>query len=144
MKEHSHLATIRRYYEGCSRPDVELMESTFAADVVHYFTNLPPIRGATNLAKFWSAFQPEWQAHWTVDHGIAEGDEAVVEWTLRCVPPGRSQPELVRGSEWYVFREGKIAEIRAFYVGHETIGAGKCELDGFPYAERGYPILPES
>ena len=144
MTEQSHLATIRRYYDGCNRPDVELMESTFTADVVHYFTNLPPIRGAANLAKFFAAFHPEWQAHWTVDHGIVERDEAVIEWTLRCVPPGRSQPELIRGAEWYFFREGKIAEIRAYYVGHETIGFGKYELDGFPYAERGYPILRKS
>jgi len=137
-----HLATIRRYFDGCNKPDAELMESTFAADVVHYFTNLPPVRGAANLAQFWVAFHAGWQAHWTVDRGIAERDQAVIEWSLRCVPPGRNKPELMRGTEWYLFKaEGKIAEIRAFYVGHETLGFGKYELDGFPYAERGYPIL---
>jgi ketosteroid isomerase-like protein len=141
MTEQSHLATIRTYYDGCNRPDLELMESTFTPDVVHYFTNLPPVQGAGTLAHFWADFNAAWQTHFTVDHGIVEKDEAVVEWTMRCVPPGQSEPELIRGAEWYQFREGKIAEIRAYYVGHESLGYGKYELDGFPYAERGYPVL---
>lgn len=140
----SHLATIRKYFDGCSRPSIELMKSTLDTDVVHYFTNLPPVRGAEALAAFWAGFHSDWQAHWSVDHGIEAGDQAVIEWTLRCVPPGRSRPELIRGTDWHLFRDGKIAEIRGYYVGHETVGAGKCELDGFPYAERGYPILRQS
>ena len=48
-----------------------------------------------------------------------------------------SVPELLCGADWYVFREGKIAELRAY----DPIGGGNHELDGYPYAERGYPVL---
>lgn len=144
MTQQSHIATLRRYFDGCNRPDAMLMESTLAADAVHYFTNLPPVRGGANLAQFWVGFHVAWQARWTVERAIADGDQATTEWTLSCVPPGWGKRELIRGTEWYLFQAGKIAEIRAYYVGHESHGAGKCELDGFPYAERGYALLPKS
>jgi hypothetical protein len=64
-------------------------------------------------------------------------DEALIEWTMRWSPPERSAPELLRGAEWYVFREGKIAELRAY----DPIGGGNHELDGYPYVEQGYPVL---
>jgi hypothetical protein len=56
---------------------------------------------------------------------------------MRWSPPERSAPELLRGAECYVFREGKIAELRAY----DPIGGGNHELDGYPYVERGYPVL---
>ena len=40
-----------------------------------------------------------------------------------------------RGSEWYIMRDTKIAEVRAYLnydEDHDT------ELTGFPYVERGY------
>jgi hypothetical protein len=45
--------------------------------------------------------------------------------------------ELLRGAEWVRFREGRIAEIRAYYLW--TPDRRESELIGFPYAERGYP-----
>ncbi len=56
MPEHPHLGTIRRYYEGCSTASRELMLSTFAPDIVHYFPDSPPVRGAETLADFWLSF----------------------------------------------------------------------------------------
>jgi hypothetical protein len=42
---------------------------------------------------------------------------------------------MMRGSEWYVMREGRIAEIRAYLMDDPQ---RDTELVGFPYAERGY------
>ena len=51
-QEHPFIQTIKKYYHGCSTADVELMKSTFTADVVHYFTDHAPIRGAASLAAY--------------------------------------------------------------------------------------------
>ena len=135
-----HLTTIRRYYDGCNRGDVKLMISTFAPNVVHYFTGYPPVRGAAELANHWANFQKGGRTtYWTVDHAIAEGDEAVIEWTMRSYSSGDSHPTILRGTEWYVFKDGKIAEIRAYY--HWAHGVEESELDGFPYGARRYPTL---
>ena len=52
-------------------------------------------------------------------------------------------PELMRGAEWYRIRDGRIAEIRAYYLNrHAPFERCHFELDGFDYAGRGYPVLP--
>ena len=56
MKENG-LAAIRRYYDGCNEADVEKMMSTFTKDVLHYFTGYSPVKGASELAKYWVNFQ---------------------------------------------------------------------------------------
>lgn len=131
-----HLATIRKYYDGCNKADVEKMMSTFTRDVAHYFTGYPPVIGASELAKYWSKFQLGGRTTlWTVDHAISEGNEAVIEWTMKTTAPG-STPAVLRGTEWYVFRDGKIAEIRAYYS--RVHGVAVSQLEGYPYADRGY------
>lgn len=42
---------------------------------------------------------------------------------------------MTRGAEWYVMRDGVIAEIRAHYIDDRVADS---ELADFPYAERGY------
>ncbi len=143
MSEHPNLATIRRYYDGCNTADAELMMSTFTPNVIHYFVEDKPIRGAAAIAAYWLPFQQEGRrAVWSVDHGIAQGDEAVIEWTLLYTRPARTPPTImIRGAEWYFFRDGLIREIRAY----ELVGGDHpAELDGFPYAQHGYPVPPEA
>ena len=42
-----------------------------------------------------------------------------------------------RGAEWFTFAaDGRITEIRSYYQQREQT----TELDGFPYAERGYSL----
>jgi hypothetical protein len=53
---------------------------------------------------------------------------------LSCVPAGAKERVVTRGAEWFVMRDGLIAEIRSYYQQREHT----TELDGFPYAERGY------
>jgi ketosteroid isomerase-like protein len=136
--DHTHLDIIRRYYEGCSTGDVALMKSTFTPDVTHYFTAQEPIRGAEALAGFWRRFNSgDRRAVWTVDHGLVSGDEAVIEWTMLTTFQDGRPRELLRGTEWVRFRDGRIAEIRAYYSW--TPDQRESKLVGFPYAERGYP-----
>ncbi|NOT54150.1 MAG: nuclear transport factor 2 family protein [Deltaproteobacteria bacterium] len=55
---HSYLDTITRYYHGCNTAEVALVKSTFTDDVVHYFTQHEPIRGAEALATYWVKMPP--------------------------------------------------------------------------------------
>ena len=141
-EEHAYVSTIKRYYQGCSTADRELMISTFTDDVVHYFTHHAPIRGAENLATYWAKMQPRIKATWLVDHALVQGDEVVIEWTMRWAASETGKPELMRGAEWYIFRGEKIAEIRAYYINrHLPYTQPNFELEDFPYAEREYTVL---
>lgn len=140
MNDHAHVNTIHRYYTGCSTGDVELMKSTFTADVTHYFIGHEPVRTAEALALYWKELNDGDDRYtWTVDHSIVSGDEVVIEWTMRVTFNDGRHPEILRGAEWYEFRDGKIAEIRAYYrwPSEELVS----ELVDFPYAKRGYPTF---
>jgi ketosteroid isomerase-like protein len=127
----THLDTIRTYYRGCSSGDAALMTSVLAPDVVHYFTGADPVRGAEELAAYWV---------WTVDRAMVDGDEAVIEWSMFVSFLDDRPGQRLRGAEWYTFRDGRIAEVRAYY--RWIPGEPVSELNGFPYAERGYPDGP--
>lgn len=134
-----HIATIRTYYDGCNEGNVEKMMSTLATDVVHYFTGYRAVKGSTELATHWATFQSEGRVtRWTVDHAISEGDEAVIEWTMNMTTTtaAKSASNVVRGTEWYVFKSGKISEIRAYYCWNR--GVARSELESFPYSGRAY------
>lgn len=137
MSANDCLEIVRDYYAGCSRGDRARMIATFTPDVVHYFPTNDPIRGAEALADHWVRVQGRTGAVWTVDHGIQQGDEAVIEWSMTFADPKSGDRGRLRGAEWYVFRDGKIAEIRAYYQPGQRIS----ELRGYPYAERGYPTV---
>lgn len=140
---HPFIETVQRYYHGCNTADVDLMMSCFAPDVVHYFTHYKPVAGARALAEFWAHIVPKHGNHFEVDHGLAQGDEAVVEWSLELTMDPAQGRELIRGAEWYVFEDGLIKEIRAYYLNrHEPYDRADFELWGFPYAERGYHLKP--
>lgn len=65
---------------------------------------------------------------------------AVIEWTHVKTVDG----VVLRGDEWYVFEPGTwlIREIRAYYASPQAPDTARLELQGFPYAERGYPESP--
>ena len=117
------------------------MRSTFTSDVVHYFTHHEPVRGAEALAHYWVSMQPKIAACWTVDHGIVQGDEAVIEWSMSWTPAGSSDVEMIRGAEWYRFENRLIAEIRAYYLNPRApYPQMDFELLGFDYDGRGYTL----
>jgi ketosteroid isomerase-like protein len=138
--EARNIEAVRRYFDGCSTGDLDTLLGTLAPDVVHYFlpTRFPPIRGAEPLAKYWCKYKEALDPVWSIDRIIAQGDEVVSEWS--CIWTSRESPRrlITRGSEWYVVRGGRIAEIRAYFISDRT---ADTELVGFPYGERGYLVL---
>ena len=134
----THLRLIAQYYDGCSTGDVALMLETLHPDVVHYFlapnVGSAPVAGAEHLARYWRKVTANIHATWVVDHILDGVDEAVIEWTMSWLPPAADQPVATRGAEWFVFRDGRISEIRSYYQQRPET----TELEGFPYPERGY------
>lgn len=129
---------LTRYYDGCTRGDLALMMETLHPDVVHWFlapnVGSRPVRGSEHLARYWRKVQGLIDARWVVDHLCATPRQAVIEWTMFWRPSGASQRVATRGAEWFTLREGRIGEIRSYYQQRPQTS----ELEGFPYAERGY------
>jgi ketosteroid isomerase-like protein len=135
--EAANIEVVRTYFDGCNTGDVDQLTSTLAPDVTHYFLppEFPPIGGAEHLAKYWRKFKRTLDPVWALDHLIAAGDEVVSEWSCIWSPPNGAKRLMFRGSEWYVVRDGRIREIRAYFIGgHDS----NVELRTFPYADRGY------
>ncbi|GAA2410650.1 hypothetical protein GCM10010191_19490 [Actinomadura vinacea] len=131
--------TLRTYFDGCNEADVDKMAACFAPDAVHYFPpGLDgPWVGNRVIAENWRNLVLTIGSAWTIDRLIAEPEslQAVIEWT-------HYKTELdgfLRGDEWYAFSSetGLITEIRAYY-GARADDRRHVELQGFPYAERGY------
>lgn len=137
--EAKNIEVVRRYFDGCSTGNLDTLLGTLAPDVVHYFlpTRFPPIRGAGTLANYWRRYKDALDPIWSIDRIIAQGNDVVTEWS--CIWTSKESPRRVmtRGSEWYVMRDGRIAEIRAYFISDR---AADTELIGFPYGQRGYLV----
>jgi hypothetical protein len=135
---HPYIDLIQTYYQGCNTQDVELMLSTFTDDVVHYFVDHSAVRGAHALANYWAKVAPRTEANWQLDHALVQEPEAVIEWSMAWVPPQTGVAEILRGSEWYVFRGERIAEIRSYHNNFYLQAPHNRQLHDFDYAGRGY------
>ena len=135
--EAANINVVRKYFAGCNSGDLGELLGTLTPDVVHYFLSpkIPAIEGAENLARYWRAYKLALDPVWSVDHVIAQGDELASEWSCIWTPRGARERILTRGSEWYVMRGSRIAEIRAYFIAND---GASTELGGFPYRERGY------
>ena len=140
--ETMNVAVVRTYFEACNTGDVADLMATMTPDVVHYFlpTTFPPIQGAEHLARFWRKYKQMLNPEWKVERIIAWGDEVVNEWSCAWSPPGSSRRFMNRGTEWYVMRDGRIAEVRAYFIASPD---SSVQLSTFPYAQRGYLLLPD-
>jgi ketosteroid isomerase-like protein len=135
--EQENIAVVRKYFDGCNSGDLEDLLSTLSPDVVHYFlpSDMPAIRGAEHLARYWRKYKQVLNPVWSIDHIIAQQDEVVSEWSCIWTPRSAQRRLMTRGSEWYVMRDGKICEVRAYFIASvET----NTELAAFPYGSRGY------
>ena len=137
--ESDNIAVVRRYFDGCNTGKLEDILPTLAPDVVHYFLapGFPTIKGAEHLAKYWRKFKATLQPVWRIDEIIGQGDRAVSEWSCLWTPSGTGRQVMCRGTEWYVLRDGLIAEVRAYFSADP---AADTELPDFPYAARGYLV----
>lgn len=126
---------IERYFAACNAGDAAALKETVSPDVVHYFLpGHPPVRGAEALANYWKRFHDIFAAKWFLNRVIASGDDATSEWSFEYQPAAGEARVVNRGTEWYVLREGRIAEVRSYY--NETDDTS--ELAGFDYRARGY------
>lgn len=134
-------ALIRRYFDACNAADHQALIDCFTPDAVHYFPpGLPnvPWRSADTIARMWIWCVQTLGSQWTIERILISHDkpEAMIEWTHWKRKDGTA----LRGAEWYVFRDGRIAEIRAYYASTATRGVAVNELVGFDYAGRGYHL----
>jgi len=132
-----NIASVLKYFDGCNTGDLDDLLSTLDPDVIHYFLpqQFKPIHGAQHLAKYWRKFKVLLNPTWKIDHILAQKDEVVSEWSCLWTPEGTDRRLMMRGSEWYRMREGRIAEVRAYFGYNDT---ANTELTGFPYGSRGY------
>lgn len=137
---HPYIDTIDTYYRGCNTADVALMMSTFTDDVVHYFVDHTAVRGAAGLANYWAKVGPLTQANWQLDHALVDEPECVIEWSMRWVPRTTGEPEILRGSEWYVFRDALICEIRSYHNNYYLKDPAFRALQDFDYEGRQYRV----
>jgi ketosteroid isomerase-like protein len=137
MTPDQNVKLVLKYFDACNTGDVDELKSTLADDVVHYFLPQvhPPIRGSEHLAKYWRKFKQVYRPTWKIDHTIANGNEVVSEWSCAYTLPSNGERMMFRGTEWYVIRADRIAEVRAYYQYDES---KDCQLSGFPYSERRY------
>ena len=132
---------VRTYFEGCNEGSHSKMASVFAASIVHYFPPgmFGPLVGSRSIADLWRGMIERFGSRWTIDRMISNDEEVAVEWT-------HWQPRAngyVRGAELYEFDEaGLITVIKAYYASPRDRSTPANELDGYPYADLGYPIAP--
>lgn len=134
-----HLEHIRSYYEALNTGDPELVASHFADDAVHYYTRLGPHEGARTIGEHTKWAVENLEGQWHIDHGIEDGEHAVIEWAMTWRDPESGEPRLDRGSEWFEFRDGKISEVRAYFHNGKRNRSG--DLIGFDHKGRGYTVL---
>lgn len=82
----------------------------------------------------------ELDGQWSIANGIEDGDQACIEWAMTWRDPRSGERRLDRGTEWFVFRDGKIAEVRAYF--HSNAKNRSGNLLGFDHAGRGHTVLP--
>jgi ketosteroid isomerase-like protein len=112
----SHLERIRAYYEDCNTGDADRVAAHFTDDATHFFTRLPPARGARAIGEQTKFAVDHAQASWEVEHGLEKGDEAVIEFANHWNDPRSGERRTVRGTEWFRFApDGRITEVRAYY-----------------------------
>jgi ketosteroid isomerase-like protein len=138
--EARNIEVVRRYFDGCNSGDIDDLMSTLAPDVSHYFlpSTFPPIKGALHLAKYWRKYKLALDPTWAIDRIIAQRDEVVSEWSCIWHVPDTRMRLMARGSEWYVMRDARILEVRAYFIASPDTS---IELATFPYAERGYLLM---
>jgi ketosteroid isomerase-like protein len=136
----SSLDHVRSYYRALNTGDSELIASHFTDDAVHYYTRLGPHEGANAIAANARWAIDNLDGRWRLEHAIEQGDQVVIEWTMTWRDSESGERRLNRGTEWFLLRDGRIAEVRAYHHGDRENPRG--DLLGFDFAGRGYTAEP--
>ena len=130
---------VQGYYEALNTGDADKVAAFFTDDATHYYTRLGPHEGARAIADHAQLGVEQIDGQWHMYNGIEEGDQAVIEWAMTWRHPETGERRLDRGSEWFLFRDGLIAEVRAYFHGGRRNRSG--DLIGFDHAGRGHTVL---
>ena len=127
------LDLVKRYYSLLNTRDVDAIADCFTDDAVHYYTRMAPHRGREiGERAVWAVENID--AEWSMYNGIEQGDQACIEWSMKWTHPETGERKLDRGTEWFLFKDGKIAEVRAYYN-------RSGDLIEFDHAGRGHTVL---
>jgi ketosteroid isomerase-like protein len=124
---------VKSYYAVLNSGDVDAVAAHFTDDAVHYYTRRAPDRGREIAERAVWAVQ-NMEAEWSMYNGIDDGEQAVIEWAMKWRHPETKELKLDRGTEWFLFRDGKICEVRAYYN-------RSGDLIEFDHAGRGHTVL---
>jgi ketosteroid isomerase-like protein len=128
---------VTAYYADLRTGDAQRVARHFTDDAVHYYTRRDPDVGAEAIGANAALAVEHLHAEWRLEHVVASETEAAVEWSLAFDDPRDPQRRLLdRGAELFTFRDGLIAEVRAYY------GDRGGDLRGFDHAARGHAVLP--
>jgi ketosteroid isomerase-like protein len=126
---------VRAYYDDLSSGDAAAVARHFTDDAIHYYTRRAPHLGAAQIAENAAAAVNYLEARWVLENLVADDEQVAIEWSMEFNHPTKGTRMLDRGTEWFRFRDGLIAEVRAYY--NERGG----DLVGFDHAARGHTVL---
>jgi ketosteroid isomerase-like protein len=132
---------VRAYYEDLNSGDAEAVARHFTEDAVHYYTRLGPHEGAETIGNYAALGVSTIDAQWYLENLIEQGDQVAIEWTMTWRDPKSGAKRLDRGAEWFLIRDGLIAEVRAYHHGGPKNPQG--DLLGFDHEGRGYRMLAD-
>jgi ketosteroid isomerase-like protein len=132
---------VQAYYEALNTGDAETVAAHFAEDAVHYYTRLGPHEGSQTIGDYAALGVSTIDAQWYIENAIEQDDQVVIEWTMTWRDPKRGEQRLDRGTEWFLIRDGKIAEVRAYHHGGPKNPQG--DLLGFDHEGRGHTMLED-
>ena len=130
---------MRAYYEDLNKGEAEAVLAHFTEDAVHYYTRLGPHEGAKRIGDLAALGVATIDAQWYIENLIEQGDQVAIEWTMTWRDPEKDERRLDRGAEWFLIRDGRIAEVRAYHHGGKRNPQG--DLLGFDHERRGYRML---
>jgi hypothetical protein len=140
MSELTPLERVKAYYRDLNTGDPEKVASHFHADANHYYTRLQPNLSGQAIGETTELGVKHLDGSWHIEHAIEQDDEVVIEWTmLWCDPRHDGERRLDRGTEWFIVRDGLIAEVRAYHHSDDKNRQG--DLLGFDHAGRGYTTM---
>jgi ketosteroid isomerase-like protein len=132
---------VRAYYEALNTGDAAAVSAHFTDDATHYYTRLGPHEGAKTIGDLTALGVSTIDAQWYVENLIEADNQVAIEWTMTWRDPNSGAKRLDRGTEWFRFRDGKIAEVRAYHHGGKKNPQG--DLLGFDHEGRGYRMLTD-
>ena len=130
----ARLDHVRGYYAALDTGDADVIATYFTDDAVHYLPRLGPHEGGRTIADHAAWAYEHLDGRWILEGGIDDGEQAVIEWSMKWRHPETGEVKLDRGTEWFRFRDGKICEVRAYYN-------RSGDLIEFDHAGRGHTVL---